>query len=195
MIRSCPMSDTDRPRQEPTHHGPSLERLTEVLYPELRRLARGAMHREGPQHTLQPTALVNEAYIRLAGSDLAVESRAHFLALAARLMRRILIDHARGGSRDKRGGGQPALTLTESVAVGEGPRLEVLDLDRALAELAGFDPRRAHLLELQLFGGLTYPEMAETVGISEATVHRELRLARAWLQRQLSSSGEARDRS
>ncbi|MEM1181847.1 MAG: ECF-type sigma factor [Acidobacteriota bacterium] len=187
-------SDADRPAVDP-HRGKavpqqirSLERMTEVLYPELRRLARGAMRGEGPKHTLQPTALVNEAYLRLAGKSLAVESRAHFLALAARLMRRILIDHARGRSRDKRGGGQSELTLTENAAVGGGPSVEILDLDRALAELAGFDPRRAQLLELQLFGGMTYPEMAEAAGVSEATVHRELRLARAWLQRQLAPS-------
>ncbi|MEM7585393.1 MAG: ECF-type sigma factor [Acidobacteriota bacterium] len=184
------MSDADRPcngESRSPSDDPTLERLTEVLYPELRRLAQGTMRREGPKHTLQPTALVNEAYLRLAGGTLAVESRAHFLALAARLMRRILIDHARGRSRDKRGGGQPAITLTESAAIGAGPSLEVLDLDRALGELASFDPRRAQLLELQLFGGLTYPEMAEAASVSEATVHRELRLARAWLQRQLSS--------
>lgn len=164
-----------------------LDRLTEALYPELRRLARRAMRNEHRGHTLQATAVVHEAYLRLAGQSLEVESRAHFLALSARLMRRILIDHARTRSRDKRGGGQFHVTLTEGARVDAGPRLELFDLDRALRELSAFDDRRARLLELQIFGGLTYPEMAEALAISEATVHRELRLARAWLQRQLAS--------
>lgn len=186
------MGDETTERTDATgfHRAPTLERLTEVLYPELRRLAQGAMRREGSSHTLQPTALVNEAFLRLSGGALAVESRAHFLALAARLMRRILIDHARGRARDKRGGDRFQVTLTEGAKVGDGPSLELVDLDRALDELATFDPRRAQLLELQFFGGLTYPEMAEALGVSEATVHRDLRLARAWLQRQLAPSPE-----
>jgi RNA polymerase sigma factor (TIGR02999 family) len=168
--------------------GEALDELAAQLYPELRRLARRAMRGERSGHTLQTTALVHELYLRLADGELAVESRAHFLALSARVMRRILIDHARGHDRLKRAGDQVRVSLTrvqDELAVEEAT-VEVLALDRALRSLQNFDPRRARLLELQLFGGLTYPEMAEALEISEATVHRELRLARAWLQRDLA---------
>ena len=167
-----------------------LEELTALLYPELRRMAGRMMRREASGHTLQGTALVHEVYLRLAGGDLRVESRAHFMALAARVMRQIMIDHARGKDRLKRGGDQLRVSLTEADrrSGGEDP-IEILALDDALKALATFDPRRARLLELQLFGGLSYSEMAETVGVSEATVHRELRLARAWLQRRLEEPG------
>lgn len=159
--------------------------LTERLYPELRRLAASAMRRERGGHTLQSTALVHEAYLRLSEGDLRVESRAHFLALASRVMRRILIDHARGRDRLKRGGEHERISLTEAnPSSGESPH-EILALDQALDALRAFDERRAKLLELQLFGGLTYGEMAEALAVSEATVHRELRLARAWLHREL----------
>lgn len=171
----------------PAENSRGLDELAAVLYPELRRLAKREMGREGSGHTLQATALVHEAYLRLAGGDLRIDSRAHFLALSARLMRRILIDHARGRNRLKRGGDQVQVTLTDGAAVGHGPSVEAIVLDQALKTLAGFDARRAKLLELQLFGGLTYPEMAEAVGISEATVHRDLKLARAWLQHRLDA--------
>lgn len=170
--------------------------LTERLYPELRRLAASAMRRERAGHTLQSTALVHEAYLRLSEGGLRVESRAHFLALASRVMRRILIDHARGRDRVKRGGEHERISLTEAPQTalagagssGESP-YEILALDQALDALRAFDERRAKLLELQLFGGLTYGEMAEALGVSEATVHRELRLARAWLHRELGAPG------
>lgn len=167
----------------------ALNELAEQLYPELQRLARGALRRESAGHTLQTTALVNEAYLRLAGGDFAVESRAHFLALAARLMRRILIDHARGKNRLKRGGDHIRVSLTwaRKELSEEEVTAEILALDGAMRSLHAFDPRRARLIELQLFGGMTYPEMAETMEISEATVHRDLRLARAWLQRELAN--------
>ena len=165
-----------------------VERLTTLLYPELRRMAQRMMRREKSGHTLQSTALVHEAYLRLAGGEIRVESRAHFLALAAQVMRRIMIDHARGRDRLKRGGDQLRLSLTEADRESRESPFEILALDRALESLAGFDPRRSKLLEMQLFGGLSYPEMAEALGVSEATVHRELRLARAWLQRQLGGT-------
>ena len=164
-----------------------LEALVERLYPELRRLARSAMRQERGEHTLQSTALVHEAYLRLAASEPAIESRAHFLALAARVMRQILIDHARGRHRLKRGGEQRRVSLTEADREGRENAFEILALDRALAALHAIDERRAKLLELQLFAGSSYVEMAEAVGISEATVHRELRLARAWLQREMAA--------
>ncbi|MEO1369232.1 MAG: ECF-type sigma factor [Acidobacteriota bacterium] len=165
--------------------------LTEGLYAELRRLARGAMRGERRDHTLQSTALVNEAYLRLREGRAAVESRAHFLALAARVMRQVLIDHARGRERQKRGGDFRRVSLTEADPSSDRPHYEILALDQALDALKAFDPRRARLLELQLFAGLTYGEMAEALGCSEATVHRELRLARAWLHRQLAPAGPA----
>lgn len=169
----------------------SVEWLTQRLYPELRRLARGAMRRERAGHTLQSTALVHEAYLRLSEGEIRVESRAHFLALASRVMRRILIDHARGRDRLKRGAEYERISLTEAhPASGESP-YEILALDQALEALKAFDERRAKLLELQLFGGLTYAEMAEALDVSEATVHRELRLARAWLRRELGGESGA----
>lgn len=164
-----------------------LEAVVERLYPELHRLARSAMRQERGEHTLQSTALVHEAYLRLAGSDLAIESRAHFLALAARVMRRILIDHARSRQRLKRGGDHHRVSLTEADREGRENSFEILALDRALASLHAIDERRAKLLELQLFAGSSYAEMAEALGVSEATVHRELRLARAWLQRAMAA--------
>lgn len=165
-----------------------IDQLTSWLYPELQRLARRAMQGERANHTLQTTSLVHEAYLKLADSRLQVSSRGHFMALCARVMRRILIDHARGHERIKRGGPRQQITLGEAVAVLPGPDIEFLALDQALAELERLDARRARLLECQLFAGMSYPEMAEAMAISEATVHRELRLARAWLQRELADS-------
>lgn len=183
------MKSTDPPITERLASGDpeaNVEWLTQRLYPELRRLAQQAMRRERVGHTLQSTALVHEAYLRLLEGDLRVESRAHFLALASRVMRRILIDHARGRDRLKRGGEYERISLTEAnPSSGDSP-FEIIALDQALDALKSFDERRARLLELQLFGGLTYPEMAEALDVSEATVHRELRLARAWLHRELS---------
>ena len=165
----------------------AVDELTAALYPELRRLARRAMRGERGNHTLQTTSLIHEAYLRLTDSPLQVLSRAHFLALSARTMRRILIDHARGHDRLKRGGALVQVSLSEELAVMDVPSLDLLTVDLLLGQLQKMDPRRAALLEMQLFGGLTYPEMAQAVGISEATVHRELRLARAWLQRELQA--------
>lgn len=166
-----------------------IAQLTELLYAELRGLARGAMRRERAGHTLQSTALVNEAYLRLREGQAKIESRAHFLALAARVMRQVLIDHARGRERQKRGGDFQRISLTEADPSSDQPLYEILALDQALDSLKAFDPRRARLLEMQLFAGLTYGEMAEALGCSQATVHRELRLARAWLLRQLAPTG------
>ena len=184
------MTSIDPPITERLASGNSdanVEWLTQRLYPELRRLAQNAMRRERAGHTLQSTALVHEAYLRLSEGPVRIESRAHFLALASRAMRRILIDHARGRDRLKRGGEYERISLTEAnPSSGDSP-YEIIALDQALDALKSFDKRRARLLELQLFGGLTYPEMAEALDVSEATVHRELRLARAWLHRELGS--------
>jgi RNA polymerase sigma factor (TIGR02999 family) len=191
MASSDGTSITELLRDFDPEDGFAVETLTELLYPELRRLARGRMRAERPGHTLQTTALVHEAYLRLVGADLEIESRAHFLALAARLMRRILVDHARGRERLKRGGGELLIPLSQAETVVDGPASEILALDAALAELRRKDERMARLVDLQLFGGLSYQELAAAVGVSEATVHRDLRMARAWLRRELSGGASA----
>jgi RNA polymerase sigma factor (TIGR02999 family) len=164
----------------------AMDELVGVLYEELRRIARAQMRREGPGHTLQPTALVHSAYERLVGLQIDWQDRTHFLSMAARVMRRVLVDHARAKQRDKRGGGFVRVTL-------DGEQLQVesaadlLDLDRALDALGEIDERKRSLLEMHYFGGLTYAELAAAHGISDATVHRELRLAKAWMARELGS--------
>jgi RNA polymerase sigma factor (TIGR02999 family) len=164
----------------------AMDELIGVLYQELRRIARAQMRGEGAGHTLQPTAVVHAAYERLLGLQIDWQDRTHFLSMAARVMRRVLVDHARAKSRDKRGGGFVRVTL-------DGERLQMesaadlLDLDRALDALGEVDERKRSLLEMHYFGGLTYAELAAAHGISEATVHRELRLAKAWMARELGS--------
>jgi RNA polymerase sigma factor (TIGR02999 family) len=158
----------------------ALERLLPIVYDELRALARRRLQAERPDHTLQPTALVHEAYARLAGSSLAVEDRSHFVAVVARTMRRVLVDHHRTRARAKRGGGHERVTLDENMAVADDPT-SFLALNDALERLAVMDPRKAQVVELHYFGGLTYQETAESLGISEATVDRDLRMAKAWL--------------
>lgn len=159
--------------------------LLPQVYDELRRLAAGHMRRERAGHTLQATALVNEAYLRLAGADVQAADRVHFFALAAQMMRRILVDHARSRSRDKRGGVQAQITFDESVFISPQSEAAVLDLDEALDKLAGFDERAAKAVELMFFGGLTYDEAAEALGVSKTTVFEDLKLAKAWLAREM----------
>jgi RNA polymerase sigma factor (TIGR02999 family) len=163
----------------------ALDELMPLVYDELGRLASHYMRSERPSHTLQATALVNEAYLRLAGASVTWQSRAHFFAVAARLLRRILVDHAKAHRREKRGGGGVKVTLNEAViAPAEAPP-DIVALDDALQRLGEIDSRKSRLIELHFFGGLTYAELAETMEISEATVHRELRLAKAWLHHEL----------
>jgi len=161
------------------------DRLAPLVYDELRRIAGGLMAGERPGHTLQPTALVHEAFVRLVGADVEWQDRTHFLAVGARVMRRLLVDHAKGRNRDKRGGGAARVTLTPESAAEGPPEADVLDLDAALERLAGHDERQARIVELHFFGGLTYDETAEVVGVSPATVKRDLRMAKAWLYREL----------
>jgi RNA polymerase sigma factor (TIGR02999 family) len=161
--------------------GEALDLLLPLVYTELRALAGQRLRHERPDHTLQPTALVHEVYVRLVGVDIDVSDRVHFFAVAARSMRRILVDHARARARLKRGGGHAPITLDERIAaVAERPE-ELVELDEALERLAALDPRRARVVELHYFGGLTYPEIGEALDVSEVTVYRDLRLARAWL--------------
>jgi RNA polymerase sigma factor (TIGR02999 family) len=161
--------------------------LLPVVTDELRAIAGGLLRRERADHTLQPTALVNEAWMRLfrsAGS--APEGRRHFFALAAKVMRQILVDHARSGKREKRGGGEAALPLDEALAAVAVERLDLLDLNSALEELAALDERQARVVELRFFGGLEAEEAADVLGVSLSTIEREWRAARAWLYQRLA---------
>jgi RNA polymerase sigma factor (TIGR02999 family) len=165
----------------------ALEELTPLVYEELHRLARRYMHDERAGHTLQTTGLVNEAFVRLIGADVPWQDRAHFYAIAARLMRRILIDYAKAQRRDKRGRGVKASTLDEADVAGQSaPSSDILEIDEALSRLAAFDARKSDIIVLHFFGGLTYEETAEALGISPATVHRDLRLGKAWLLHELT---------
>jgi RNA polymerase sigma factor (TIGR02999 family) len=159
-----------------------------IVYRELRRLAAGYMRRERPSHTLQPTALVAEAYLRLVGEDHRDWSaRVEFYAVAARHMRQILVDHARRRRARKRGGGEGALTLDEELLPTRRP-VDLVALDDALEALSHFDERKARAVELHYFGGLTHEEAAAVLGVHANTVARELRLARAWLHGQLEEA-------
>jgi len=164
----------------------ALEKLLPIVYAELRRVARRELRRERNDHTLQPTALVNELYLRLVQQRSASwENRAQFFAVAAQLMRRILVDHARAQAAAKRGGSSPRLSLSEAGEVGIEPELEVLAVDRALTRLAKLDATQARVVELRYFSGLTVEETAHVLGTSPRTVKREWRLAKAWLYDQL----------
>ena len=163
----------------------ALDRLMPLVYDELRRLAKGYLRSERSDHTLQGTALVNEAYMRLVDMDVTWQDRAHFFAVAARLMRRMLVDHARAHRREKRGGGERVLTLDEPLVASQERAPDLLALDEALTQLAAQDERKSQVVELHFFGGMTYDQTAEALSISPATVHRELRLAKAWLHREL----------
>lgn len=164
----------------------ALEALTPLVYQELHRLARNYMRQENQRHVLQTTALVNEAFLRLVGSSVEIRDRQHFFALAARLMRRVLVDFARRRVADKRGGPEPAVTLDEERMAAVGGT-SVLALHGALERLEALAPRQARIVELKYFGGLTGEEIASLVDISTATVERDLRAARAWLQRELGT--------
>lgn len=163
----------------------ALEALTPLVYDELRRLAQRYMRRERPGHTLQATALVNEAFVGLLGMDVAWQDRAHFFAVAARLMRRILIDYAKARNSEKRGAGAAPVTLHEGQIAAAAAPVDLLVIDDALSRLAAVDARKSDVLVLHFFGGLTYDEMAEALAVSPATVHRDLRLGKAWLLNEL----------
>jgi RNA polymerase sigma-70 factor, ECF subfamily len=167
----------------------ALERLTPLIYEELRERARHYMRRERPGHTLQATAVVHEAFVKLVEMNVSWQDRAHFFAVAARQMRRILVDHAKARYRSKRGGTTTTNSIEELQAQESGPvtsgEIDVLEIDEALERLAGHNPRLADIVELHYFGGLTYQELSETLKISEATVDRDLRLAKAWILKQI----------
>ena len=167
------------------------DRAFELVHGELRRMANGLMRQERPDHTLQPTALVHEAYLRLVGDDgLEWENRGHFFGIAARSMRQILIEHARGRERAKRGGGWQRVTL-DGLEIAAASDVEVLDLEEALQQLEKMDERMARVVELRVFGGLKVDEVAHVIGVSRRTVHEDWRVARLWLAHQLAGDGAA----
>lgn len=171
----------------------ALDQLLPLVNDELRRLARAYLRRESHGHTLQTSALVNEAYLRLIDQrQVQWQNRAHFFGLAAQLMRRILIDHARRHQYAKRGGGAQRVSLDEAAAVTEARAAELLAVDEALEKLTALDARKGRIVELRFFGGLTEEETAEVTGISVPTVQREWRAAKAWLHR-LLTEGNADD--
>ena len=162
------------------------QQLFEVTYQELRRLAAWHLRQERPGHTLQPTALVNELYLRLfPGEPVDWQSRAHFFAVAAQQMRRLLIDHARARHADKRGGHRIRLSITEIEGLAAPDPEDLLALDQALGRLESLDPRAARVVELRFFGGLTEAEASEALGVSIATMKRDWTFARAWLINEL----------
>lgn len=165
----------------------ALETLLPVVYKELRRLAHYQLRQERPDHTLQSAALVNEAYLRLVGINAPQwESRTHFFAVAAQLMRQILVDYARRHRAGKRGAGQAALPIEAADMVARGKDVDVIALDDALKVLAEIDPRKAQVVELRFFGGLNFEETAEVLKVSTVTVSRDWSTARAWLHREMN---------
>ena len=169
----------------------ALDQLLPLVNDELRRLARGYMRRESPGHTLQTSALVNEAYLRLIDQKhVQWQNRAHFFGIAAQLMRRILIDHARSHQYAKRGRGAVKVSLDEAAAVTEARAAELLAVDEALEKLTAMDARKGRIVELRFFGGLTEEETADVLGVSVPTVQREWRAAKAWLHRMLAEGKE-----
>ncbi|MGA7632044.1 MAG: ECF-type sigma factor [Terriglobales bacterium] len=166
----------------------ALDELMPVVYRQLRKLAAICLRSERTNHTLRATALVHEAYLRLVDADVAWQDRVHFFAVSARLLRRILVDHAKANHRQKRGGGAEMVEFDEAVLVGPQTSGGIVQLDMALQRLAALDQRKSEIIELLCFGGLTYDEAAAALKISPATVHRELKMAKAWLHRELTQN-------
>ena len=161
----------------------------QIVYQEMRKLAASYLQKQRSDHTLQPTALVHEAYLKLIdASQVNWQDRAHFFAVAAQTMRNILVDHARAVAADKRGGGAQKIALDEAVGLHENQEVGLIDLDQALRMLARQDETQSRIIELRFFGGLTIEETAEVLKISPATVKREWAMARAWLFRQINST-------
>ncbi|MEO5717451.1 MAG: sigma-70 family RNA polymerase sigma factor [Chthoniobacterales bacterium] len=164
------------------------ERLMPLVYDELRMLARSYLQRERPDHTLQATGLVHEAYMRMVDQTTATwQNRAHFFWLAAQAMRRILVEHARRHRAEKRGGGLEKVELDEELSPAAGRSVDLLALDEALNKLAQLRPQQSQIVELRFFGGMTIEEVAEVLAVSSRTVKREWRMARAWLRRAMQA--------
>lgn len=170
----------------------ALERLIPLVYRELHQAAHRSMLRERSGHTLQTSALINEVYLRLVGlQGLSWQNRSHFLAVCAKLMRQILTDYARTRTRLKRGGGAHEISIDSNLLVFKQPRVDILALNDAMTKLAAFDERKSKVVELRFFGGLTADETSEALGVSVETVHRDWKVAKVWLVRELST--EKRD--
>jgi RNA polymerase sigma factor (TIGR02999 family) len=170
----------------------ALDRLLPLLYGELRKIAAHYLRGEREGHTLQPTALVHEAYLRLVDQqNIHWQNRAHFCSIAARVMRHVLVDHARGRGAGKRGGGAARVTLGDEIAAALEREVDVVALDDALSALEAYDSGKSRVVELRYFGGLTIEEAAEVLGVSPATVKREWTVARAWLHREMRGGGRA----
>jgi RNA polymerase sigma factor (TIGR02999 family) len=166
----------------------ALDRLISLLYPQLHQIASYYLRGEGSGQTLQSTALIHEAYLRLVGrGDHDWQSRAHFIGVAAQIMRNLLVDRARARAAQKRGGGVLTLSLDESIDAPVNPNMDVLAVDQALTELTRVDPQQGRIVELRFFGGLTNEEAAEVLGISTSTVKRDWNMAKAWMYRELSA--------
>jgi RNA polymerase sigma factor (TIGR02999 family) len=170
----------------------ALNLLTPLVYDELKKLASRQLRRERPGHTLQSTALVHEAYLKLIDQNrVQWHDREHFFAVASQIIRRILVSHARGRNSSKRGGGKTMLAFDESIALPGRPDTDLVALDDALETLAQLDPQQGRIIELRFFGGLSIEGTAKVLGISTSTVTRDWNLARAWLHRELSGRGAA----
>jgi RNA polymerase sigma factor (TIGR02999 family) len=169
----------------------ALDALTPLVYEPLRRLAMRCMRDERPDHTLRATALVHEVYLRLVNSDVEWKDRVHFYAVAATLLRRILVDHARALNSEKRGRRAEKIAFDEALFIGRRVDSSIVELDDALKLLATHDQRKSDIVEMLYFGGLTYEETAAALNISESTIHRELKMAKAWLYRELARGKEA----
>ena len=194
---SYPLIEMNRPSAEVTQllqqwsngQEQALDRLLPQIHAELRKLAASYLRKERPSHTLQPTALVNEAFLKLVDQRAVKwQNRAHFFGIAAQAMRRILVDHARAHGAGKRGGGERRVSLDDAPAIAGTVDVDVLALDEALTRLATIDPQQSRVVELRFFGGLTMEETAEVMQISPATVGREWRMAKAWLFAELSGT-------
>lgn len=178
-------------QNDPNAPTPEGAKLAEALYAELRALAGAYMRGQRSSHTLQPTALVNEAYLKIARSDPgAYASRAHFMAVAATAMRQVLINHAEAANAGKRGGGRRAIPIDAGVAAPDlgAPVVDVLAIDEALRRLAALDERKARVVEARIFGGLTHEEIAQWLGVSLSTIESDWRFAKAWLAKELASA-------
>jgi len=169
----------------------AFEQLFPLVYRELRLMARGQLRRERPGHTLQPTDLVHEAFLRLVGQDVEWQNRAHFLGISARVMRRVLVDHARAKHADKRGGGALRLPLDDALDLSDEKAARLVALDEALRELEEFDPSGVRLVELHIFSGLSMKETAEALGLTERTAYRRWRALRAKLGERVGAEAGA----
>jgi RNA polymerase sigma-70 factor (ECF subfamily) len=170
----------------------AFDALMPIVYDQLHRLASRRLAGERKGHTLRTTEIVHEAYLRLVDSDVAWSDRAHFFAISAQVMRRILIDYAKNRNRDKRGGEYEKVSLDSGIEIGSPASSNLLEVNQALERLSARDSRKGTIIELLVFGGLTYDEAAKTLGISAATLHRELTLAKAFLNRELTAQAKSR---